>query len=281
MDIKKGKHTVVFAKYPEAKERLCVSIIMRERTLDLEAKNKKDRDAFYHTAVTLWEKYSLESEGCTQTPLLLEEANFQGMLFLLTQALRMIQENGGRESVAEIELMKVAERVCFRTPDSGTHQFVRDFLGGFFVRKPSSFWADGFWRTQKEKVTLRWMNARTTGQLARGKTEFFDTLDDLEDDMMPDVLVTNIMKYCGSLWDWRVPLKGLKEFVKLMHGNEDLADVVLFDLLKFVTEVHTLFSNGQGDKQGREGAIQRHVSAMRKRIQRDNQRNRSRSLIKK
>jgi hypothetical protein len=189
LEIKKGKVTKIFLSNPDAQENCCVSLILKDRTLDLESKSQVERDSFYQTAFSIWDQYVLErEENIHVAPLLLDSDNFMQLVFLISQTLRELEDRGiGNELQTLLSLMKAAERICMHDPENlHSHIFVRGLLGGFFIQKDAQFWEDHFLKSQQ---------GQTDGLEDREEAQE----EEEEEAMQPHALVPKVCTFSSAI----------------------------------------------------------------------------------
>lgn len=248
LDVQRGKHSSVWARYPDVDPNLCISLVLKDRTLDLAATNSVDRDNFYWVVSSVWDKYILAKRAIYCSPLVLPEENFQSIIFFLNTAVRemnLSQVGGGGDFNAIVVMMDAAEKICFKD-EHNHHHFAQTIIRDHFRHLPASFWEEYFWRQQ-------------TDMLRDGDG---DEMAQNDDPVKLETWITQqVMEFSPQMWEWGLNTFAVKEIMKTMHGSNALSDSVLFDLLKYVDLVNT-----KGNKKEREPVVARAVKVQVKKM---------------
>lgn len=224
--IEKGKTTKVFSEFAAVDESKCMSLILDDRTLDIEAPSRLERDNFYWACMTVWDVFNLEKIGLYVSPLVLPEEHFQHVVYLCNQAIEEFQLGfpGSRniDVMALALIMGAAERICTRSKQrvDGKYKFVQELVRHHFRELPASFWEEAFWRQQTK--------------LLRERSEDQNDIMDESAEENEVWIAEQLCSWSRSLWAWGLDSFHVKEVMKLMHGSNKLQDTTLFELLKYV-----------------------------------------------
>jgi len=223
--IEKGKTTKVFqdVAWTGVDESKCMSLILDDRTLDVEAPSRLERDNFYWACMTIWDTFNLEKIGVYVSPLVLSEEHFQHVVYLCNQAIEEFQlgfpDSKNIDVMALALIMGAAERICVRSKQrvDGKYKFVQELVRHHFRDLAASFWEEAFWRQQTKML--------------RERTEESGIEETEENEIW---LTDRICNWTRCLWAWGLDAFHVKEVMKLMHGSNRLQDTTLFELLRYV-----------------------------------------------
>jgi len=159
--------------------------------------------------------------GTDVTPLVLSDDNTSSILYLVNNFLKEMNMTQNKDFMAVWVLMSAVERIG--TKIDGEYKLLQEYVGGHFRVLPATFWEEYFWR----KMATAYRAKREKIEKTQG-----DSKD--EEKEMNDWLISKIREFSDELFDWGCLGKQVKEFMKTMHGSNDLVDTVLFDLMKSV-----------------------------------------------
>eukprot|EP00457_Paulinella_chromatophora_P000981 gb/GEZN01000983.1/.p1 GENE.gb/GEZN01000983.1/~~gb/GEZN01000983.1/.p1 ORF type:complete len:1065 (-),score=267.74 gb/GEZN01000983.1/:239-3289(-) len=228
VDIVKGKQTRVFQRpavkgQREIDEALCLSVIAGDRTLDLEARSPAERDSWFWLLKSIHDKVKMEID---ETPLVLDEDNFQSIVYLLNTCLKEMNLTASKDFQAVYIMMKAVPRIATKNADK-TYTTIKQLVHGHFKVLPPTFWEEHFWtghldmfRAERQKLEIQ------------GVEDDEDALNNA----MRTWVVNSIRAHSVNLFHWGLSTKDVKEFVKIMHGSNDLSDQTMFELLKHIDD---------------------------------------------
>jgi len=125
-----------------------------------------------------------------------------------------------KDFMAVTVLMNASERIAEKV--EGKYKLVQEFVGGHFRGLPASFWEEYFWRQMSDDYRAK-----------REKMER-DTETKDEEKELQEWIIAKIKPFSEDLWDWGLGHKHVKEWIKTMHGSNDLTDNAMFELMKSV-----------------------------------------------
>lgn len=119
------------------------------------------------------------------------------------------------------------------------YTFAQEKLRSQFENVEPSFWEEYFWRLQSSPMDSPDIFLRKP--IEHDSDEEYD--EEFATLKMETWVTQQLMRFAPIMWEWGVPKRTIKEYMKLMHCSSDLNDHTLLDLLIYVDhldEKHTL-----------------------------------------